>query len=133
MIRPVTVRCTRESGDRPPPGVSLVACRYERHISVPGRGQGDGAVVGEGALHRAVRIYIDHHAGGPRIGGDQGVVDHQVEGWFQRLWDDAEDYDLAAIYRERFAEYPPYLIYLRALWERYRPSAIGLVTLTWLA
>lgn len=47
-----------------------------------------------------------------------GVLDH-VESWFQRLWDDAVPYDLAAIYRQRFAEYPPYLIYLRALWERY--------------
>lgn len=53
------------------------------------------------------------------LGQYQPGVLEKVEGWFQRLWDDADPYDLAAIYRERFAEYPPYLIYLRALWERY--------------
>lgn len=47
-----------------------------------------------------------------------GVVE-RVEGWLDRLWNDATPYDLADIYRARFAEYPPYLIYLRALWERY--------------
>ena len=47
-----------------------------------------------------------------------GVVE-RVEKWFDRLWNDARPYDLAAIYREQFAEHPPYLIYLRALWERY--------------
>jgi len=47
-----------------------------------------------------------------------GVVE-QVERWYERLWDEADPYDIAAIYRERFAEYPPYLVYLRALWERY--------------
>ncbi len=47
-----------------------------------------------------------------------GVVE-RVEEWFDRLWNDARPYDLAAIYREQFAEHPPYLIYLRALWERY--------------
>lgn len=48
-----------------------------------------------------------------------GVVE-RVEQWFDRLWDEAVPYDLAEIYRERFADYPPYLVYLRALWERYR-------------
>ncbi len=47
-------------------------------------------------------------------------VVEQVGQWFDRLWDDARPYDLAAIYEERFAEHDPYLIYLRALWERYR-------------
>lgn len=47
-----------------------------------------------------------------------GVVE-RVEGWFDRLWEDAVPFDLAALYRDRFAEHPPFLIYLRALWERY--------------
>lgn len=53
------------------------------------------------------------------LGQYQPNVVAKVEGWFDRLWDDAQPYDLAAIYREQFAEHPPYLIYLRALWERY--------------
>ncbi|HEX9744761.1 MAG TPA: helicase-related protein, partial [bacterium] len=36
------------------------------------------------------------------------------------LWDEAESYDLASIYEARFQAYPPYLIYLKFLWERYR-------------
>lgn len=54
------------------------------------------------------------------LGQYQPSVAGQVEQWFERLWGEAEEYDLAEIYRERFAEYPPYLIYLRVLWERYR-------------
>lgn len=54
------------------------------------------------------------------LGQYQPSVAGRVEQWFDRLWGDADPYDLAAIYRERFAEYPPYLIYLRVLWERYR-------------
>ena len=43
----------------------------------------------------------------------------QVQGWFDELWDEAVDYDLAALYEARFEPHPPYLIYLRMLWERY--------------
>ena len=53
------------------------------------------------------------------LGQYQPGVVASVENWFDRLWDDANPYDLAAIYREQFSEHPPYLIYLRALWERY--------------
>ena len=53
------------------------------------------------------------------LGQYQPGVVVKVEEWFDRLWNDAVPYDLAAIYREQFAEHPPYLIYLRALWERY--------------
>lgn len=53
------------------------------------------------------------------LGQYQPDVLEKVEAWYDRLWNDAVPYDLAEIYEERFAEYPPYLIYLRALWERY--------------
>ncbi len=43
----------------------------------------------------------------------------QVKRWFDDLWELAEPFDLAAMYEARYAEYPPYLIYLRVLWERY--------------
>lgn len=44
----------------------------------------------------------------------------RVRRWFDELWEHAAPYDLAALYAERFEEYDPYLIYLRALWERYK-------------
>jgi hypothetical protein len=44
----------------------------------------------------------------------------KVREWFEALWDKARPYDLASVYQARFEEYPPYLIYLRVLWERYR-------------
>ena len=43
----------------------------------------------------------------------------QVREWFDELWEDSETYDLAALYRARFAPHNPYLIYLRMLYERY--------------
>lgn len=53
------------------------------------------------------------------LGQYQPHVRRAVEGWFDDLWADAEPYDLAAIYEARFAEYSPYLIYLKVLLERY--------------
>ena len=43
----------------------------------------------------------------------------RVSGWFEELWAEAEDYDLASIYDARFEPHTPYVIYLRMLWERY--------------
>ena len=43
----------------------------------------------------------------------------QVVGWFNDLWDEAKPFDLAALYAARFEEHPPFLVYLRMLWERY--------------
>ncbi len=43
----------------------------------------------------------------------------QVSKWFDELWDEATDYDLAALFESRFEPHPPQLIYLRMLWERY--------------
>ena len=44
---------------------------------------------------------------------------HQVQEWFDELWDEAAEYDLAALFEPRFELHPPQLIYLRMLWERY--------------
>jgi len=43
----------------------------------------------------------------------------QVKQWYDDLWEEAQPFDLAAIYKARFEEYDPYLIYLRVLWELY--------------
>jgi hypothetical protein len=43
-----------------------------------------------------------------------------VKKWFDDLWQEAVPYNLASVYAARYEEYPPYLIYLRVLWERYK-------------
>lgn len=43
----------------------------------------------------------------------------KVSEWFEELWAGAELFDLASIYQARFAEYEPYRIYLRMLYEYY--------------
>ncbi|MDE0700157.1 MAG: helicase-related protein [Acidimicrobiaceae bacterium] len=43
----------------------------------------------------------------------------QVQTWFDELWDEAKDYDLAALFEARFEPHSPQLIYLRMLWEFY--------------
>ena len=43
----------------------------------------------------------------------------QVQDWFKELWDEAVDYDLAALFEARFEPHSPQLVYLRMLWEFY--------------
>ena len=43
----------------------------------------------------------------------------KVKNWFETLWNDAKEFDLGAVYAARYESYPPYLIFLRILWERY--------------
>lgn len=39
--------------------------------------------------------------------------------WFDNLWERSEDFDLARLYEDRFAPVSPWLVYMRALYERY--------------
>jgi hypothetical protein len=43
----------------------------------------------------------------------------QVVEWFDRLWEQAEDFDLASIYASRYEEHSPWTIWMKMLWERY--------------
>ena len=43
----------------------------------------------------------------------------EVRDWYERLWQEAVPFDLAALYRDRFTPANPYVVYLRMLWERY--------------
>ena len=43
----------------------------------------------------------------------------QVQEWFEELWAEAVDYDLAALFEARFEPHAPQLIYLRMLWQLY--------------
>ena len=54
------------------------------------------------------------------LGQYQPNVVQQVRDWYDKIWDDSNDFDLAALFASRYEEHSPYLIYLRMLWERYR-------------
>ena len=78
-------------------------------------GEGEGVVAGSSNLTPAGltsnrELNLGHYE--PR-------VVNQVAAWFEELWAESEDYDLAAIYAARFLPYDPYLIYLRVLYELY--------------
>ncbi len=58
------------------------------------------------------------------LGGYSPHVVTGVSGWFDELWDEAEPYDLAALFETRFEPHEPQLIYLRMLWERYQDELL---------
>ncbi len=43
----------------------------------------------------------------------------KVGNWFDDLWLEAVDFDLASVYEARFQPYEPFQIYIRVLWELY--------------
>ena len=53
------------------------------------------------------------------LGVFDGAPVGEAAEWFSELWDGAVEFDLAAIYEARYAEYEPWLIWLKILWERY--------------
>ena len=60
----------------------------------------------------------------------------EVEKWYDEVWEEAVPFDLADLYEDLFREFPPWLIYLRVLWELYgdeieeEEEEIGHLTLT---
>lgn len=79
------------------------------------RGPDRGVLAGSSNLTRAglrwnLELNLGHYDD-PLVG--------QVEQWYEALWEDAVPFDLAAIYEELFEPYPPYLIYLKVLWQLY--------------
>ena len=44
-------------------------------------------------------------------------LQQQLEAWYEEVWAEAENYDLASVYDEFFQEYSPYEIYLKTLYE----------------
>lgn len=49
---------------------------------------------------------------------DPGIF-AQARAWFDALWDEAVPFDLAGIFEEPDQEFPPWLIFLRILWQLY--------------
>lgn len=42
-----------------------------------------------------------------------------VRSWFSELWDESEDFDLAALYEARWSPHLPMIVFWRMLWELY--------------
>lgn len=77
--------------------------------------QGEGVIAGSsnftgGGLNYNLELNLGHY---------NPNTTAQVNEWFEDLWQEAESYDLAGIYEERFQAFDPYLIFLRILYERY--------------
>ena len=53
------------------------------------------------------------------IGYPSGQRTHQVQEWFNELWDKAEPYALDDLYAKRWEPHAPWAIFLRMLWELY--------------
>ncbi|MCH8824242.1 MAG: helicase [Planctomycetes bacterium] len=76
---------------------------------------GGGSVVGSSnltfsGLRRNLELNLGQYSD-PVVG--------KIENWFDELWEGAEPYDLAGLYDRLMAEYSPYLIFLRVLYELY--------------
>lgn len=93
--------------------------RYQTHFlhakAFLFRGAGRGVLAGSAnltlaGLERNRELVLGHF---------QDPLTSRVEEWFDRLWEEAEPYDLAAIYEPLVAEFPPYLVYLKVLWHLY--------------
>ena len=53
------------------------------------------------------------------LGHYQPHVVRRVVEWFEELWDQANDFDLASLYEARYEPHIPFVVYLRMLHERY--------------
>jgi hypothetical protein len=79
------------------------------------RAAGNGLMSGSSNLTRAgLRSNLELNLGLY----DLPVVE-KVEDWYQQLWDEAEPFDLAAVYEHLLDAFTPYQIYLKILWHLY--------------
>lgn len=53
------------------------------------------------------------------LGHYENPLLEKVEQWYDEVWEEAVPFDLAELYEVLFQEFPPWLIYLRVLWELY--------------
>jgi hypothetical protein len=78
-------------------------------------GYDPGIVIGSSNLTRAglatnLELNLAHR---------DAAVFAQARAWFDALWEEAEPFDLAALFEEPEAAFPPWLIFLRILWQLY--------------
>lgn len=99
--------------------------RYERafmhakaYVFAPGSsafGSGAGVIAGSSNLTRAgVTHNLELNLG--RF--DDDVTD-QAQAWYERLWEEAVPFDLTELLEEVFADWTPYQIFLRTLYQLY--------------
>jgi superfamily II DNA or RNA helicase len=75
----------------------------------------EGAIVGSSNFtYAGMATNLELNVGSYAPSAVQGVTV-----WFDEWWDQAVTFDLAALYESRFEPHPPYLVYLRMLFERY--------------
>lgn len=106
-------------------GQNIEVRRYERafmhakaYIFVPPADQygGKAGVIAgssnltDGGLNRNLELNLGRY--------DHPIVS-QAQAWFDALWDEADPVDLAALYEEIFAQFTPWEIFLRILFELY--------------
>jgi hypothetical protein len=53
------------------------------------------------------------------LGRRDDPIAKEAAAWFDELWDEADDFDLAELYELPFAEWGPWEIFLRVLWQLY--------------
>lgn len=53
------------------------------------------------------------------LGSWDPIIFGQARAWFDALWDEAVPFDLAGIFEEPEAEFPPWLVFMRILWQLY--------------
>ena len=96
------------------------------------KGQERGVLAGSSNLTAAGML----HNLELNLGEYEDPILTEVENWFEEVWEEAEPFDLAALYEELFKEFSPWFIYLRVLWELYGDEVhqeeedTGLLTLT---
>lgn len=100
-------------------GRKIECRRYSRHFlhakAFLFRTVGGGTIVGSSNLtYAGLRTNLELN-----LGQYADPVVAKVEQWYDRLWDQAEPFDLAALFDRLMAEFPPYLIYLRTLLALY--------------
>jgi len=79
------------------------------------RGGDGGVLVGSSNLTRAGMV----HNLELNLGHYDPEVQARVGTWYDRLWEQAEPFDLAAIYEEMLRHFTPYEVYLKVLWQLY--------------
>lgn len=53
------------------------------------------------------------------LGRQDDPVAREAVTWFDELWDEADDFDLAELYELPFADWSPWDVFLRVLWQLY--------------
>jgi superfamily II DNA or RNA helicase len=83
-------------------------------------GNESGAIVGSANLTYAGLSRNEELA----LGVFDGPPVGEATDWFDELWEQAVEFDLAAIYEARFVEHEPWLVWMKFLWERYGAGLI---------